>query len=253
MSHRDDPERLLTADGTDLERRLIGAIAHERPSAELRERLAQAICVPLATLGGTAGANATQTAAATPKAAAGASAGSGSNALLPWLSAGVVGLAVAGAIVGASAWRGSPAREQPAPVSAPATVPVASPAPPATPAEAFPVTTDEEPANVTAPAQHRGRARATAGDLRDQIALIDRARTALSTSTGERALELVRQYQDKYSGGTCAPEAAALKIEALAKRGRLSESRALAARFRAQYGESPQTDRVLRAAGLLAP
>ena len=78
-------------------------------------------------------------------------------------------------------------------------------------------------------------------------------RAAISASAGERALDLLRQYQEKYQGGTFAPEAAALKIEALAKLGRAAEARSGAERFRAQYGESPQTDRVLRAAGLAAP
>jgi outer membrane protein assembly factor BamD (BamD/ComL family) len=110
------------------------------------------------------------------------------------------------------------------------------------------------PLNASAPlAQPRSRSAGTARDLRKQIALIDAARAAISASAGERALDLLRQYQEKYQGGTFAPEAAALKIEALAQLGRAAEARAGAERFRAQYGESPQTDRVLRAAGLAAP
>jgi hypothetical protein len=248
MSHRDEPERLLTAGGSDLERRLIGAIAHERPSDELRERMAQAIGVPLATLGAAASVAATKTGAAAAKAAAGASGGLGPGALLPWISAGVVGLAVAGAIVGVSVWKSSPAMQPPALESAPAAPALVAPA------EAIPAPLVETPAYVPAPPpKQRTRVGATTNNLRDQIALIDGARTAVAGSAGERALDLVRQYQSKYPAGTFRPEAAALKIEALAKLGRTAEARALAERFLADYGESPQTDRVLQVAGRPGP
>ena len=46
MSPRELPDRLLTTAADDLERRLVAAIADERPSPELSERMAQAIGVP---------------------------------------------------------------------------------------------------------------------------------------------------------------------------------------------------------------
>lgn len=248
MSEREDPERLLEGGGSDLERCLIGAIAGERPSPELRDRMAQALGVPLAAAGLAATVAASQT-AATAKTAAGIGAGAGGMAPLAWISAGVVSLVLAGAIVGVAVWKDAPAKSLPAPVT-PAPLPVQPPAQP----EPDPSPVVEMPLNASAPlAQPRSRSAATAQDLRKQIALIDAARAAISASAGERALDLLRQYQEKYQGGTFAPEAAALKIEALAKLGRAAEARAGAERFRAQYGESPQTDRVLRAAGLAAP
>lgn len=252
MSEREDPERLLEGGGSDLERCLIGAIAGERPSPELRDRMAQALGVPLAGAGLAASVAASQ-AAATAKTVAGIGAGAGGMAPLAWISVGVVSLVLAGAIVGVGVWKHAPAKSLPAPVT-PAPLPVQPPAQP----EPDPSPVVEMPLNASAPlAQPRSRSAATARDLardlRKQIALIDAARAAISASAGERALDLLRQYQEKYQGGTFAPEAAALKIEALAKLGRAAEARAGAERFRAQYGESPQTDRVLRAAGLAAP
>lgn len=87
MSEREDPERLLEGGGSDLERCLIGAIAGERPSPELRDRMAQALGVPLAAAG-----LAATVAAATAKTAAGIGAGAGGTAPLAWISVGVVSL-----------------------------------------------------------------------------------------------------------------------------------------------------------------
>ena len=125
MSEREDPERLLEGGGSDLERCLIGAIAGERPSPELRDRMAQALGVPLAAAGLAATVAASQT-AATAKTAAGIGAGAGGTAPLAWISVGVVSLVLAGAIVGARVWKDAPAKSLPAPVT-PAPLPVLPP------------------------------------------------------------------------------------------------------------------------------
>ena len=249
MSSQDLPDRLLTTDADDLERRLVTAIAEERPSPELRERMALAIGVPLGALGGAASETAKQTATAATKAAAGASIAPSSVSLVPWISVGALVLAVAGSIVGVRAWK-TPARpQQPEPVASVAIMPVA-PAPRAS-AEVALTNPVEAPLSPTAPPQQRrAPTRTPTDDLRGQIALIDAARAAVSASSGARALDLLRQYQDKYPSGTLRPEAAALKVEALVKLGRISEAQTLAQRFVADYGESPQSDRVLRIANL---
>ena len=79
--------------------------------------------------------------------------------------------------------------------------------------------------------------------------LVDAARDAVAWGAADKALALLRQYQDKFPGGVFRPEAAALKIEALARLGRGAEVHALANRFVAEYGDGPLTDRVRRAAG----
>ena len=87
----------------------------------------------------------------------------------------------------------------------------------------------------------------------EQIALMDAARTALLGGANNRALLLLRQYQSKYPGGSFRPEAAALKIETLAKLGRSAEARALAERFPAEYGQGALADRVSRFGGRTHP
>jgi outer membrane protein assembly factor BamD (BamD/ComL family) len=109
------------------------------------------------------------------------------------------------------------------------------------------------PATVAAPEKRieKNRKRAVvapAGDLRDQIALIDAARTAVKTGLTERALVLLHRYDVSYPAGAFRPEALALRIEALGEGGRAVEAKALAREFLARYPQSPLADRVARAA-----
>ena len=86
------PERLLAADATDFERRLLQAAVDNRPSRTASARIARALGVTAA-VGVTTGSVTTLAAgAAVSKAAA------GTTVLWPWISAGVVGLVVAGAV-----------------------------------------------------------------------------------------------------------------------------------------------------------
>ena len=87
-----------------------------------------------------------------------------------------------------------------------------------------------------------------AGDLRDQIALIDAARAAVTGGSSERALVLLRRYDSSYPGGAFRPEALALRIEALDQDGRRAEAQALARDFLARYPHSPVAERVARVA-----
>jgi TolA-binding protein len=238
----DIPERLRVVGATDLERRLLGAAAAEEPSLDLSSRMAAAIGISSAAIG----AAASTTAATDCVASAGAAAAkAGASVLLPWISAGVVVLAVAGVVVGTRMWMPSAPATPPA---APAAVaPAAKPAAPVVPEQAAPAATVETgPAEAAAPAAHRRPAGSKTADLREQIALIDGARTALRAGEGDRALESLRRYHDKYPAGSFRPEAAALRIEALAKLGRTSEARALAERFIAEHRGSPLAARVAR-------
>jgi TolA-binding protein len=89
---------------------------------------------------------------------------------------------------------------------------------------------------------------APAADLRDQIALIDAARTAVKAGATDRALALLRRYEANYPGGAFRPEALALRVEALEAGGHGAEARALAREFLARYPQSPVADRVARIA-----
>jgi hypothetical protein len=241
------PERLRTAESTDFERRLLEAASRERPSRELCERMAQAIGVsppPIAPPDSMApGAS-----VATPGAALGI------RALLPWVSGTVVLAIAAGAIVAARTSTSTSSAPQAGSASAPlrAPVPVPVPSPPPAPIAVPPEASGESSSSTTAaaPAHPGRRASATAADLRDQIALIDAARAAVSAGAGDRALEILRKYQGKYAAGSFRPEATALKIEALVKLERTAEARALAERFVVEHDGSPLAERVARVAGL---
>jgi outer membrane protein assembly factor BamD (BamD/ComL family) len=109
------------------------------------------------------------------------------------------------------------------------------------------------PSAAPSAAPVHGHAQAPVDDIKGQIALIDAARTALSTGAANRALEVLGQYQARYPAGSFRPEATALRIEALAKLGRNAEARALGERFIAEHHGSPLADRVAREIGVSSP
>lgn len=223
----DLPEPLLASDATEFERRVLQAAGQRKPSSASSKRMAKALGVTAAVIGTTATSTVT----------------AGATAAWPWVSAGVIGLVVVGAVVGTRARHREPKAVSPA-VSAPVTptrTPSASVQPPAV--------VDERPAAAVAPTQH-SRAATAAGDLRDQVASIDNAREAISTGGSRRALEILRRYLDRYPTGSFRPEATALKVEALMKLGREAEARALAERFVAENRGSLIARRVADVAGL---
>lgn len=239
------PERLRAEGATDLECRLLEAVAHEQPSAELSKRMARAIGVsPAAFHPPTDG-----TATGTTGTASGASVGSGSTVAVPWIAGTVLGLALTGAIVGT--WWSTRSVQQERPSSPAVPPPAVAPAlPSSVPQEAAAAT--ESQFGKPLP-KRRNRPLTTRIDLREQIALIDSARAAIAANAGQNALDALRRYQDKYPAGSFRPEAAALKIEALIKLGRRAEARTLAERFTSQYGAGPLADRVARITGLSQP
>jgi hypothetical protein len=232
---------LLEADATAFERRVLEAALQKRPSPASSARMATALGVSATAMGTAAATKALAAEAAASKATAAA----GATAVWPWVSIGVVGLVVVGAVVGTRPGRhaGEPHGVAPS-VAAPAAEP-SVPTPPA------PVV--DEPAARAVARSQPGRAAAVTGDLRDQVAVIDSARAAISAGASRRALEILRRYQDKYPTGSFRPEATALKIEALMKLGRDAEARALAERFVAQHRGSLLARRVAEIAGLVEP
>jgi len=242
-SFPDLPERLLDGDATDFERRILKAGAQKLPSPELQARMARAIGVSATAVGVAGVATKLATDAAATKAAA------GSSALLPWISMGVLGLVVAGAVVGTRAWKASPAESGRAPAAVAAKAAITpSPSAPSPSVAVMPA----PPSGEAAPSR-RSRASTSVSDLQDQIAVIDLARSAVTARDGRRALETLRRYQDKYPLGHFRPEVAALKIEALVGLGRDAEARVLAERFIAEHNGSMLADRVAEIAGISRP
>ena len=234
----DKTERLLEGDATDFERRILEAALRQRPSRDSTARMAKALGVTAAALG---------TATPTTTAAAGATAAS-ATVVWPWVSAGVVGLVVAVAVVAPRVARDT---GEPRPVVRP---PAAAPAPrvvePTVPVQP-PAVVAEPERRPAAPSQRaRPAAPTAAGELREQVALLDSARQAMSAGASDRALESLRRYLDRYPAGTFRPEAIALEVEALMKLGRDAEARALAQRFIADHPGSLLARRVADVAGL---
>jgi hypothetical protein len=229
---------LLETDATAFERRLLNAALQKKPSPDASARMARALGVTLTAAA--AGTATTGAAVAANAAVSKAAAAAGTSTLWPWVSAGVVGLVVAGAVVGTQV-----GREAPTPQAAPPAVTAPAPLPP----PSLPETAVVEPAPRAIASAQRSRA-ATTSDLREQVAFIDSARAAMLAGTSRRALEILNRYQDKYPAGSFRPEATALKVEVLMKLGRDAEAKALAERFVAEHRGSLLARRVASVAGL---
>jgi hypothetical protein len=225
-----DPKRLTVVGATDLERTLLQAARGERPSPELTARMAAGL--------GLSAAAAVTAAPAAAAAAAPVAAAKGSLAV--WVSAGVLAAAVGAGVVGvrmsAPPAPAVHADKPAAAVTARAEVPAVAASVPAE-------RRIERARKRPAPAAH---APVPASDLRDQIALIDAARTAVKAGSTERALALLQRYDATFPGGAFRPEAQALRIEALDEAGRATEARSLARDFLARHPDSPLAGRVAK-------
>lgn len=228
-----DPKRLTVVGATDLERSLLHAARRERPSPEMTARMAAGLGISV---------GAAVTAASAPAVAAPVVAAKTTLGL--WMPAGVIVAAVAAGVVGVR----MSAKPEPSAVHA---ARPAAPAVVATPADDPPRAVREgrvekvRRRSVATPAP----APVAAGDLRDQIALLDAVRAAVKSGASERALVLLRRYDASYPGGAFRPEAQALRIEAMDQDGRHAEAQALARDFLARYPQSPVAARVARVAG----
>jgi hypothetical protein len=114
-----------------------------------------------------------------------------------------------------------------------------------------PVPTVEKPARARAVPRAAARDGATAQkvevapppSLPDEIATLDRARTALSSGDVQGALRILDDYDRVLRGTRLTAEATMLRIDALARSGRNAEASALAARFVEANPSSALADR----------
>jgi hypothetical protein len=97
----------------------------------------------------------------------------------------------------------------------------------------------------TAPAPHAVKASATPNDeLAQELASVDQARSALRSGNAAAALEQVSRYERTYNQPRFAPEARALRIEALIAQGRRAEAAQLARVFMTNHPGHPLTVRL---------
>lgn len=252
------PERLRVVGGNELEQRLVKAAGREQPSAELSERMARAIGIGAPVVGGLDALDGNADGPAPAPAPPAAVASGPLSSLLPWVGGAVIAVVASGVFVAVRSQSSSaPAPAVVAP-SAVASAVVVAPVVPPQPAEvsspeASPAVASPAPSLAPAAPRARSAPSASAGDLGEQIALVDEIRSALAANATERVLAKAREYQSRYPGGTFRPEVAAIRVEALAKAGRTGEARAQAERFLAAYGPGPLADRVRLVSGLSKP
>jgi len=245
----DLPERLLAQDATDFERRMLAAALDKKPSPAASARMARALGLTVVTV-----ATATATATAGTALAAGAAVKApvaAGAAVWPWISAGVLGLVVAGTVVATRTPHAAPTG------TAPASAPRTEPAPSVAAVGGSPPisdVTERPPAPAASSRRSRGTTTATTtGAVTEQTAVIDAARAAVAARSDRRALNILRRYEERYPAGLFRPEAAALKVEALMHLGRDGEARALAERFVVEHRGTLLAARVAEIAGLPRP
>jgi hypothetical protein len=234
-----DPKRLLEEESTELERSLLRAVGGEGPSEEHRARVRQAMGIGAAPVPASA--------ATTARSWIGKSA--------------AVGLVVAGGVAALLLFgRGrtsAPSSPRPLPQQEATALAPTEQAPVEPPAATAPAPT-EAPATTPDPgALPRAARRAAASssspsgatDIREQIRLIDEARSALSGHDPASALRSLDQYRSKFPGGAFDQEAAVLRIEAIDQEGDHAQAASMARAFLARNPSSAHAKRLERIAG----
>jgi hypothetical protein len=204
-----DPKLLVSEGASDFERRWLSAARAEEPPAEVVSRIERALGI-----GGAA--------AATGAVAPAVVAKGGLSALrIAGLSVLGVGGAV-GLVLLLTRPTPTPSTNRPPPVVETAPAPAIAP-------------------SVEAPAADQPQ---EAGALRDEIALIDGARAALSAGSPAQALTLLERYRARHPRGMLLPEALAMRIEAIDRSGDHARAQALARAFLADYPHTPLAQRI---------
>jgi hypothetical protein len=130
------------------------------------------------------------------------------------------------------------------PATAPLAVSVPEPAPVALPEAPEPPAPAARPAPLAAAAPRAIPAQEPAMRLREELALLDAARTALATHDSDRALQLLERHTTEFARGHLAPEADALRIDAYLQRGASDRAERLSRRFLARYPTHPLAARI---------
>ena len=235
-----DPAPWSDGDMGELERRLLEAAKRDHVPDALGARMAHGL-----------GVHAAGTAAAAEIAA-------GSQLGAPLFAKaglwGVLSLALVAAVAG---WRAVQSAPPPARAvqQARAGTPPARSSAAVVPFEASAAIAAEDSARPTLPVEHGAApARPAAGfddaALRGEIALLDRARAALHRGASARALRMLDRHQERFAPAKLAPEAAALRIEALVQRGSHAQASSMSRQFINAYPTHPLSEHV---ATLTAP
>lgn len=236
-----EPKRLLTdPESSPLQRMLVQAWDDERPSSDARDRVLAALGVASITTAATTSLAAKATGSIAPKAALGL-------VWTKWIGLGVV----ASMTLGGSAWwmheRATMPSEVPIATSAPS-LPRAPEivASPETESTSAPLVRHDEGslgsfAASSARTGHVVRARPPADSLAEELALVDRARTASDPASTIRAVD---DYEARFRAGTFLQEAEVLRVKALLRKHDRAGAEAAAERFFSRFPKSPHAAHV---------
>jgi hypothetical protein len=230
--------KLVPDEPTPLEKMLLDASRSELPSEDHKARLRAALGLGVPLSGPLAAPTPTRAPAPAPAAA--------NSAWLGKLAFGVAALALAGALLftrGGSAPAPAvtpvkaPVAEMPKPLAEPVAVPVVTEPPAVSPLP--PVEAAPPPPHAT-----RSDASAAAGDLSEQIRLIEAARAGVAAHDAKTALGALDSYAQKFPRGSFGQEATVLRIRALDQAGDGARATALAKSFIARFPNSPHVARL---------
>lgn len=234
-----DPERLLRGDATPLERLLLEASSRERPAPELLAQTRSALGLP----------------PASPSFGLRDALSSwGPKVLVALAGAALVGTLVHGTKPAATPAASVPAAKAPAPP--PTTDETKAKAAPRDPAateaptlsvESLPLAPPERTAPSPAPSSTRNAS--AADSLREEIAQLDKVRSAMRQGAPVRALSELDTYRARFPRGVLRQESVVLRIEALQKSGNTARAKALAQSYLGRHPNSPHAERIAHIIG----
>jgi hypothetical protein len=238
-----DPRPWSTSETTELERQLLDAARHDCAPEAMKLRMAAALSTlpPLAA----------------PTAPGQHVAGGAASTGGLWFSnAGLWGTLTAAVVAGVVGWQALSRRAEPQ-ATRTAVVEKSAVAPAAPGIEiSAPLTTPpviEMPPPVAARVAPQAAVAPPSSRLREELALLDDARTSLAQRDTARALRLLDRHAQQFARGSLTPEADALRIDALVQRGATDRASKLSKRFLERNPAHPLAAHIATVAELRRP
>jgi hypothetical protein len=244
-----DPSRIIEGSSDDVAVRLMKSVQHDAPSAQARVRTLAALSLP-ATLS-VVGKAAAATALLTSKGIViGVFAGVVMGSTLATLAVGLSKPTHPAQAVAQPAQRAAESKwvQDKSKAESQAVVAPAEPAlTPLASVASSPAATDHARA-IERPATGATDGERPASQLSREVAALDTVRTAALAHQPERVLALLDAYQREFPQCALGPEAQVLRVEALARSGRLNQARVLAQKLLANDPSGPLSHRIRAAA-----
>ncbi len=242
-----DPERLRDLLDAGFERSLLEAAEQTSPPPAARRQALSGALASVGSVGVAAGAAHAAVQGAHVATGSGAAAAGVIKAFAIGLVSGAV---MAGGAVGIEQLAKRPVEPAPRAAMAPQRfVAPPSPAPPPGAGASALAPAPTAPRRAAVPAPPSASAVAPSTRLAEEVAALDRARSALSGGDARGALRALDDYAARFPQGALGPEASVLRIEALARAGDRARAAALARSFLLGHPGGPLAERARRYAG----